>query len=286
MCSPRRRKAGYPALPALAPDGRVQTARQPSVRAPGGPRRRRRQCSHGSQRGFSESCFAIDLLKESLPDRCRLVMLCRPERTALLQPPSSVRKISLDSFSPTETLVHLRDYYPNATPAEGDEFHRLTTGNPRVQGNALRGAGSYEAMMVRLGLVGVTVNSQIEQQLQDALNRLRDHLAPIHQAHVEAICVGLANLQPRIPLEILAAAAGVTTDAIRSFVSDLGWPLWLRESAVQFRDEPTETWFTRTLRDQQSAADRTICRSPAAPRSPILVCCINTSQPFAQVRPL
>lgn len=46
-----------------------------------------------------------------------------------------------------------------------------------------------------------------------------------------------------MPIEVLAAAARVEPSAVHSFISDLGRPLWHSDDAVQFRDEPTETWF-------------------------------------------
>ena len=35
--------------------------------------------------------------------------------------------------------------------------------------------------------------------------------------------------------------------AVKSFVADLGRPLWLSDNSVQFRDEPTETWFRQNF---------------------------------------
>lgn len=65
-------------------------------------------------------------------------------------------------------------------------------------------------------------------------------------AQIDSICRGLATLPPFIPLPVLAAAAKVEVDTIKSFVSDLGRPIWHSDDAVQFRDEPTETWFRNT----------------------------------------
>ena len=38
------------------------------------------------------TCFANQLLKEIVPENCRLVFTCRPERLDLLDPPHSVNK--------------------------------------------------------------------------------------------------------------------------------------------------------------------------------------------------
>ena len=50
-------------------------------------------------------------------------------------------------------------------------------------------------------------------------------------------------MPPFIPLYVLATIASVPVDLVKSFVADLGRPLWLTDHAVQFRDEPTEKWF-------------------------------------------
>ena len=44
-------------------------------------------------------------------------------------------------------------------------------------------------------------------------------------------------------MPVLAELCGVRAEMIHSFVSDLGRPLLIDGSSVQFLDEPTETWF-------------------------------------------
>ena len=82
---------------------------------------------------FGDKCFAHAILRESLPDGCHLVALCRTERVDLLQPASTVRRYQLLPFSRPETAAHLRTFFPSASQADTTEFHRLTGGNPRVQ---------------------------------------------------------------------------------------------------------------------------------------------------------
>ena len=41
--------------------------------------------------------------------------------------------------------------------------------------------------------------------------------------------------------------AKVSIDHVKSFVSDIGRSLWLYDTSIQFRDEPTETWFRNTF---------------------------------------
>jgi hypothetical protein len=51
-----------------------------------------------------------------------------------------------------------------------------------------------------------------------------------------------------IPIDVLASVAEVSTHVVASFVSDLARPLLIDQGAVQFRDEPTETWFHTKFR--------------------------------------
>jgi hypothetical protein len=193
---------------------------------------------------FSESCFAHQLLREEVPEGCRIITLCRTERIHLLEPLSTVRQIELKPFSQAETVVHLRDYFPSATDIDGLEFHRLTGGNPRVQANALSvHHNTVSDVLAGLGPSGATVEEQIVAQLESAISTIKDKLPTDFQRHINAICLGLANLTPFIPINLLATAAEVEVSTVVSFVADLGRPLWISENSVQFRDEPTETWF-------------------------------------------
>lgn len=196
-------------------------------------------------RESNQRCFANELLRESMPDGCRLVMLCRTERVKLLNPPSNVIRLELKAFSQEETLIHLNSRYPNAHFADSIEFHRLTNnGNPRVQAYALGlELPTVAETLKSMGPAGTSVNQQIESQLDAALSIVKEKFPDNYQGHIDAICYGLANLPPFIPIKILAQAAQVDESTIKSFITDLGRPLWLSDTAVHFRDEPTETWF-------------------------------------------
>ncbi len=195
---------------------------------------------------YGDRCFAAELLRQQIPAGCRLVMFCRSERRELLKPAASIRQFELRPFNEAESLLHLRRKFPSATKHDGREFFRLSGGNPRVQANAMNaGHSSLDAMLSSLGPNVTTIDKQIEGQLQIAVDKVKDSYSQQFARHVDDLCCGLANLPPLIPIPVLAAAARVTTGEVSSFVSDLGTPLWSSDDAVQFRDEPTETWFQR-----------------------------------------
>ena len=203
----------------------------------------------------NESCFANQLLRLDIPIGCRIVLLCRTERIGLLDPPSTIKQLHLSPFSSAETFEYVKSIFPTVTPIDGSEFHKLTGGNPRVLANALTIKGiKVPGALTSLGLSGTTVDSQISSQLGLAVSKIKDSLPKIERKNIEAICLGLANLPPFIPIPVLAKAAEVAESAIKSFVADLGRPLWASDDSVQFRDEPTETWF----REKFSASSQQI----------------------------
>ena len=192
---------------------------------------------------FGQPCFAHELLREQVPDGCRLVMLSRTERVHLLQP-SRITELELEPFSTEETLIHLRSRFPQATEYDGLEFHRLTSGNPRFQANSLSSpTQNVTEVLASLGPTGSSIQQQIEMQLDFAILAVKEKLSTDFQQNIDAICLGLATLPPLIPIRVLATAADVDEATVKSFIADLGSPLWLSDTSVQFRDEPTETWF-------------------------------------------
>ena len=208
--------------------------------------------------------FARDLVRETLTEGVRLVLLCRSHRQELLDPPPSALRLELSAFTATETAAHLRQTIPDASDQDADEFHRLTSENPRVQALALsetrNGDRDLPEILRRLGPHPTTVDDAIENLLNGAIARVRDVAGPVEREGVDRICACLATLRPRVPLDVLAAMSGVPAPAVQSLVLDLDRPLLLADDAVQFRDEPVETWFREKFRPPPVAMADLICR--------------------------
>ena len=190
-----------------------------------------------------EHSFAFDLLREELPDGVRLLLLCRTERQALLDPPPSILRLELEPFSRSETASFLRVVYPHASENDIDEFHRLTSQNPRVQAAALSQPDPLANILRSLGPNPTTVDATIAALLDSAIAKIRERVGEPEQAQIDSICAGLAILRPLVPLAVLASVSGVHISAIRSFAADVGRPLLVVSDSLQFRDEPVETWF-------------------------------------------
>lgn len=195
---------------------------------------------------FGQNCFVHELLREDTIEGVKLVAFCRTERIHLLDPKSNVKQLKLEAFNEEESFSFLKAKFPTISKYDGMEFYRLTNGNPRVQANALSVSSTVEELFNSLIAIGTNVNEQIKFQLTRALSTIKDKLTINYQKQVEDICIGLATLPPFIPLKILSRVAKVEESTIKSFVAEMGRPLWLIDNSVQFRDEPTETWFRET----------------------------------------
>ena len=190
--------------------------------------------------------FVTDLFREHWPANARLVQLCRPERKHLLKVPQvGVTELSLTGFQRHESLEHLRTRFPNATEEEGAELHVLSNGNPRVQAMAMENAGSVAAALAAIQIAKTTPGEVLDSLLAKQVHDVADqgHLLP---DELSRLCQALATLPPPMPLDDLAEIAEVDANAIRSFAVALGRGLHATGNTLQFRDEPTETWFRRT----------------------------------------
>lgn len=192
--------------------------------------------------------FIRDLLREALPAGVRVVALCRPHRAVMLNPPPNALSLPLKAFSRVETTEHLRQKFPAATEHDVDEFHRLSSHNPRVQALALSRKASLPEILRLLGPNPTTVESTIGAILAMSIEKLRDAAGAIESAQIDLICAGLAALRPLVPIPVLASVSGVDKAAITSFALDLGRPLIVNDDTIQFIDEPAESWFREKFR--------------------------------------
>ena len=212
-----------------------------------------------SQEASDGPSFPRLLLREKLPANVRLVLTARPYRVESLAPPPEVKLITLQPFSELETAAKLRAHFHDAAPADVREFHRLTSHNPRVQSAALAVGDTVQEVLAQLGPTPRTVEDTIKELLEKAVAKARD-VSAYEQQQIDLVCTALATLRPFVPLEIVAATAGVGVELVRSIANDLQRPLIVREDAVQFRDEPTETWFRQRFRPSGTELNAFISR--------------------------
>jgi hypothetical protein len=204
--------------------------------------------------------FIRDLLREKLPDGVRLVALCRPYRAALLNPPPDTVRLQLAAFSRNETAAHLRQRFPEASEHDVDEFHRLSSHNPRVQALALSRNAPLPEILRLLGPNPTTVDCTIGSILEKSIATLSDAAGDVESNQVDMICAGLAALRPLVPISVLASMSKVDEGAIKSFALDLGRPLIVTGDTVQFFDEPAESWFKERFRPDAASLEKFLAR--------------------------
>lgn len=213
---------------------------------------------------MGERSFVSGLLREPLPQNVRLIVTCRTERIDLLGLPAGYQNVPLSGFDLAETRAHLKAVYPDASATDVSEFHNRTSSNPRVQAAVLDATNDIKEALTWLapnpGSPGQALDAFIERQVAEIRDRQHGS-AP----EIDAICTGLAALRPMIPIRVLAELAKVHPSVVLSFVADLGRPLLVDGDTVQFRDEPTETWFRDHFRPTGASLDSFIERlSPIA----------------------
>ncbi|HEX8239510.1 MAG TPA: NACHT domain-containing protein [Allosphingosinicella sp.] len=204
--------------------------------------------------------FARLLLRENWPPHVRLMLTARPHRVEMLHSPPAARQLELLPFSEAETAAKLRSHFPNASDHDVREFHRLTSQNPRVQSTAIEAGSTLAEVLTALGPTPRSVEDTIGALLEQAVARVRDAAVGAEQGQIDGVCAALATLRPFVPLEVVAATANVPVSLVRSIALDLQRPLMVRADAVQFRDEPTETWFRDRFRPSQDEMSQFVAR--------------------------
>jgi hypothetical protein len=217
---------------------------------------------------IGERAFVRDLINTDMPDGVRLAFTCRSHRQGHLGAPLDSIVIRLESFSKAESAAHLRLSYPRATDAEAAEFAFLSSYNPRVQALAMEGTPPIRDMLRTLGPTPTTVQHAIGGLLTKAIDRLKVEWGPTEANQIDLICKSLAVLRPLVPISILAQIAGVPESAVRTFATEFGRPLFVKDSGLHFMDEPAETWFTDTFKPDAASLDAFLARlRPLAPSS-------------------
>jgi hypothetical protein len=197
--------------------------------------------------------FVLDLLREEYPANVRVVMFCRTERIGYLDAPAGVPEYLLPPLDHRESRTRLELKYGAVTELEALEFHRRTAGNPRVQEEVLDQANSVETCLVLLGEGFLSPDSAFDDLLQTKFDKiLNEH--GMDSPKIQAVSEVLATLRPRIPISVIAELTGTSPHFIQSFVNDLGRSLLVQGGAVQFRDEPTESWFRLRFRARGASA--------------------------------
>ncbi|WP_284119317.1 hypothetical protein [Acinetobacter seifertii] len=187
--------------------------------------------------------FITDLLQEILPKNIKIIALSRPYRVNLLMPKQDVEILDLIGFTEDETKQHLINYYTEVSTQDAIEFHRLTSGNPRVQNIALEQNLTLYEILSFFGGTPKSVEDTIKDLLDKAISTFKEQNHS-ESKEIDLLLTSIAILRPLIPLQTLSDLTDIRADQIRSIIADIGGhPIRLSDNNIQFVDEPTESWF-------------------------------------------
>ena len=208
---------------------------------------------------FSENrSFVKNLIRESIPEGVKITFLCRSYRIDRLNPPANIPQIELPSFSFEETRMFVQNHHQNVESNDVAEFHHLSSGNPRVQNNALTQHQSFVDALRSFGPNPIDTEDLIKRQLDNSIQQLLDQEGISERAITNSICDSLAVLRPFIPLRVLATLSKTNESAIQSFAVIFGRSIRVTDNSLYFVDEPTESWFRDKFRPTGEALSKYI----------------------------
>lgn len=188
-----------------------------------------------------EKSFVHDFMAlGSLPNNVRFIVTARTGRLYTLNLPTGFTPIEITGFSPEETAAHVRGIWEDAPSDWIEDFHHLSSGNPRVQRYALDYAGDITAEALNyLRPNGKGLDQVFREQVEHARRKVG-----IKQ-DIKSFCSGLIALLRPIPVADLAAVTGLGEPHVSDLSVDLAPGVCLIDGYIGFADEDFEH-FVRT----------------------------------------
>lgn len=185
------------------------------------------------ERSFVHDLFEANLL--ALSENVRIITSCRTDtaRRESLRLPPNTPEVICPSFSRQDTKQHLETVVPILSDSLIEQFHILSSANPRVQAYAIAEAKGDPSRLLEALLPG-------GKSLPDVLKASFDNaLKKLGQPELFKRLVGaLAYLPAPVAVSSIARIAGCTEDAVRNLAIDLMPGLRLHEGdTVTVADE-------------------------------------------------
>jgi hypothetical protein len=148
-----------------------------------------------------EQSFVVNFLKlGAIPANVVFILTARTGRLDLLEIPKSYTLLPVSEFSKKETIAHVASYWPGVSSAWIEEFHELSSHNPRVQYYALdashRSNKLSDAMQYMLP-GGKGLNQVFRQQIEAAIIKSGSNV------DIKKFCAAVVVLARPIPLSSL-----------------------------------------------------------------------------------
>ena len=184
----------------------------------------------------------------SLPANVRLLISARTGRLSELDLPADVELVSLAPFTPEESRIFSE---ARLGPQSNDwhaAFYSHSGGNPRVQRYAIEfAAGAAPRALDYLNPSGKNLTTVFAARLEEA--RIKTGA----EADLDRFCAALTALPRPVPLEHLAAVAGLELAHSHDIILDLSPGMKIEDGLVSFADEDFE-YFVRSKGESSAVA--------------------------------
>lgn len=204
-----------------------------------------------------EQSFVRNFLRlGAIPANVVFIVTARTGRLNLLDLPSTFTLLSVSEFSKGETAAHVGSYWPSVPKTWVEEFHELSSHNPRVQYYALdasRRSGKLNDAMQYLLPDGKGLNQVFRQQIEASVVRSGSNV------DIEKFCAAVVILARPIPLSILSAVTGLADALIADICNDLA--PGIKKSVggeISLADEDFERFLDEESQDQGNATKAAI----------------------------
>jgi energy-coupling factor transporter ATP-binding protein EcfA2 len=191
-----------------------------------------------------------------LPRNVVLILTARTGRLDSLELPSTFERIPVATFTLDETAAHVRSYWPDLSDQWIQEFHALSSQNPRVQSYALdagRRSGNRNDAIQYLLPAGKGLNEVFRRQIQDAIVKAGSNI------DVRRFCAAVVSLPRPIPLDFLSGVTELSNAQIADICNDLAPGIAIRNAELSLADEDFERFL-----DQESSDFLPAIRTVAA----------------------
>ncbi|HYD52114.1 MAG TPA: hypothetical protein VEA99_05785 [Gemmatimonadaceae bacterium] len=193
-----------------------------------------------------DTAFVHQLVRiGQLPPNVRLIISTRTSRLGSLNLDSRFQSLEVPGFSESETAVHVRLHWPGAPDEWIEDFHTLSSANPRVQSYALGMAGGEPSRALdTLRPHGRGVDQVFAEQVRESARR-----AGLTDADIERVLQGVMALPRPVPIRYLSPIVRRSEAHLREFATDLAPGLRLERDAIGFTDEDFEDFVRRVAGD-------------------------------------
>jgi hypothetical protein len=166
-----------------------------------------------------------------LPDTARLLVTCRSQHRAEVGLGRADAEIELLGFDASASTAMLRRFFPDASSADGSEFHDLTNGNPRLQTYALEAAGDGASLESVLANAADGLEEVFRRILDEAFERASQSSDVLEDLAV------MHAMSPPSRVSVLGEVLGLPLDAARALCERLAPAVLVTGDIYGFRDQ-------------------------------------------------